>query len=184
MPKYMVKGSMVLGGKRVDGTTQEPAEVSLKSDVFILTSPRYIEGMGYIRASPEEPARVQIPEGEFIDSDLRPEEEPAAGKLKPYHLEGKTGARKTAAEYYRPMEVLDGPVENVSTKANDDSRPERQAAKRGDFMTASVSPTTGAVGTENRKEAASSTKKSEDFPASEGGHPHDRGGKKGDKTPL
>lgn len=192
MPKYQVKGTMVVDGKKYEGTTQEPAEISLQSDVFWLTQSRYIEGLGYIRASPEEPAKVQIPEGEFIDSGLRPEDEPAPGKLRPYYVEGKAGSRKTAAEFYQPMQVLDGPVENISTKDNDDSRPERRAAKRGDFMTASVSPTTGAVGTEHRKEAAASTKKSEGLPQSEGGHPADTSGGGGgkhskrdaDKTPL
>lgn len=193
MPKYFIKGPVVLNGEMHEGTVKEPKEVSLDSDLFVITEPRYMGLPGaeqYIKASAEEPATIRIPEGSFIDNGLRPVGDQRA-KLKPHYVEGKHGAKKTAVEQFGQIEVMAGPVENISTKDNDDTRPERQAAKRGDFMTASVSPTTGAVGTTDKKEAAASTKKSEGLPQSQGGHlatddtePHGKHHKKGDKTPL
>lgn len=95
MPKFKIKGTYIHGGKAYSGTLEKPTEIDLPSNKFFITAPRFIND-AYTFASPEFPAEITLPEGEFLDNGLRAEEPDEA---KPAHA-GKAGGAPSAAQHF------------------------------------------------------------------------------------
>jgi len=92
-----------------DGSARQVRkDVEYPTNKFWITTPRYI-GRGreaqFIDAAPDRPALITVPEGDKVDSGMRPYEEPPVTDLKPAHAGIKTQLPGTAeAEFSKPVE--------------------------------------------------------------------------------
>lgn len=99
MPKYQLLSTRRVAGKVVQASPDKPQEVTLKSDEFVITAPRFIDGR-YIPASPDLPQTIRLAEGEKLDAGLVPlEDSRDVAPLKP-HFAAKEGAGTSAAAVF------------------------------------------------------------------------------------
>jgi hypothetical protein len=113
--KFKVKGTIVSGGKKIEGTSDKPGILELNDNLFFLTTSRYINGE-FITATPDSPVEIRLDDGEWVDSGMRVGNPPPPPKK---HYAATVGA-PTAAEVF-------GNRENISRNDSAEVKAEKDA---------------------------------------------------------